>query len=50
MISECALVIVKDWERLPPLAKGGGFLTPATAFGPILVERLEATGYFTFSS
>ncbi|SCV68717.1 BQ2448_838 [Microbotryum intermedium] len=50
MISECALAIVKDYERLPPLARHGGILTPATALGPVLVERLEKTGYFSFTT
>lgn len=50
MIAECALAFVLDADRLPPLAKQGGFLTPATAFGPVLVERLEKTGYFSFTS
>lgn len=50
MISECALALVLDWDRLPPLAKTGGPLTPATALGHVLVERLEATGAFTFTT
>ncbi|KAM0793200.1 hypothetical protein ACM66B_000670 [Microbotryomycetes sp. NB124-2] len=50
MIAECALAFVEDFDRLPPAAHAGGFLTPATAFGPVLVERLEKTGYFSFES
>jgi short subunit dehydrogenase-like uncharacterized protein len=50
MIVECALCIIKDSDRLPELAKKGGFLTPASAFGNVLVERLEKTGTFSFSS
>lgn len=50
MIAECALSLVLDGDRLPPLAKQGGFLTPASAFGPVLVERLEQSGFFSFSS
>lgn len=50
MIVECALCIIKDYDRLPALSKQGGFLTPASAFGNVLVERLEATGTFSFSS
>ncbi|KAK4054864.1 hypothetical protein OIV83_000788 [Microbotryomycetes sp. JL201] len=50
MIAECALAFVQDFDRLPPAAHRGGFLTPATAFGPVLVERLEKTGYFAFTS
>ncbi|BGP28828.1 hypothetical protein JCM10296v2_000564 [Rhodotorula toruloides] len=48
MISSCALCLLKDYDRLPPIAKHGGFLTPATALGNVLVERLEATGRFQF--
>lgn len=49
MLCECALAIVKDYDRLPPLAKQGGPLTPATALGNVLVERLEKTGFFSFT-
>ncbi|MFO0554685.1 MAG: saccharopine dehydrogenase NADP-binding domain-containing protein [Polyangiaceae bacterium] len=41
MISEAALALVLDRERLP---KRRGFLTPAVAFGGVLVERLENAG------
>ncbi|GAA5908218.1 saccharopine dehydrogenase family protein [Sporobolomyces salmoneus] len=41
MISEVALALLKDHDRLSPLAKQGGSLTPATALGNVLVERLE---------
>ncbi|KAM0756386.1 NAD(P)-binding protein [Meredithblackwellia eburnea MCA 4105] len=49
MITECALALALDYERLPPMAHAGGPLTPATALGDVLVERLEKTGYFTFT-
>lgn len=49
MITECALAIVRDRNRLPPLAKQGGPLTPATALGNVLVERLEKTKAFSFT-
>ncbi|GEM06323.1 saccharopine dehydrogenase / Homospermidine synthase family protein [Rhodotorula toruloides] len=49
LISSCALCLLKDYDRLPPIAKHGGFLTPSTALGNVLVERLEATGRFQFS-
>ncbi|GAA5835568.1 hypothetical protein JCM5353_000896 [Sporobolomyces roseus] len=49
MISAVALGLLKDHERLTPLAKQGGSLTPATALGNVLVERLERTGKFSFS-
>lgn len=35
---------------LPLLARRGGILTPMTAFGDVLIKRLEATGRFEFSS
>ncbi|KAI5481429.1 saccharopine dehydrogenase / Homospermidine synthase family protein [Pseudohyphozyma bogoriensis] len=50
MIVESALAIVQDEDRLPPLARQGGFLTPATALGNVLVERLEATQQFSFTT
>lgn len=37
-------------EHLPPMAKEGGVLTPMTAFGDILIQRLKDTGSFEFSS
>jgi hypothetical protein len=37
-------------HALPPLAREGGILTPMTAFGDVLLERLEETGRFEFSS
>ena len=49
MIAECALALALDFDRLPPLSKTGGPLTPATALGHVLVERLEATGSFSFA-
>ncbi len=41
---EAALCLVHDTARLPGGAGQGGVLTPATAFGAILVERLQASG------
>lgn len=49
MISEVALALLKDHDRLSPLARQGGSLTPATALGNVLVERLEKTGKFSFT-
>ncbi|GAA5887624.1 hypothetical protein JCM6882_001474 [Rhodosporidiobolus microsporus] len=48
MISACALSLLKDYDRLPSIAKHGGHLTPATALGEVLIERLEKTGRFSF--
>lgn len=47
LISECALSLVlpaPKGTKLPPLAKVGGVLTPATAFGQVAVERLRQAG------
>ena len=41
MLSESALCLAFDGERLPA---GGGVLTPATAMGMVLIERLRAAG------
>jgi len=43
-IAECAITCVRAHNNLPPLAQQGGFLTPATALGDALLERLESTG------
>ena len=37
-------------SHLPELAKQGGILTPMAAFGDVLLERLEKTGFCTLSS
>ncbi|KAJ7099360.1 Saccharopine dehydrogenase-domain-containing protein [Mycena belliarum] len=51
LISEAALSLVLAAPgALPPLARGGGVLTPATAMGDVLVERLVATGRVTVES
>lgn len=65
MISECALALLlppvsansrettatySAISTLPPLAQKGGVLTPMTAFGDLLVQRLQDTGVFEFSS
>jgi short subunit dehydrogenase-like uncharacterized protein len=41
MLCVCALLLVQDRERLPA---GGGVLTPAVAFGDVLLERLRERG------
>jgi len=41
MLGESALCLALDTDRLPPRA---GVLTPATAMGDVLVERLRAAG------
>lgn len=37
-------------QALPSLAQQGGVLTPVTAFGDVLIQRLEESGRFEFSS
>ena len=49
MIAESALSLLNP-EALPALAQKGGVLTPMTAFGDVLVERLRETGRFEFES
>lgn len=41
MLCESALALALDRERLPA---GGGLLTPSTAMGPVLLERLRRAG------
>lgn len=62
MVSECALSLIippNSSSRSPEAARaalpllarrGGGILTPMTAFGDVLIRRLEGTGHFEFSS
>jgi short subunit dehydrogenase-like uncharacterized protein len=42
MLGESALSLAKDQKALPPAT---GVLTPATALGDVLVERLRAAGF-----
>jgi short subunit dehydrogenase-like uncharacterized protein len=48
--SESALALLFDTEELPALARKGGVLTPMSALGDILIERLKNTGRFEFTS
>ncbi|THH17089.1 hypothetical protein EW146_g3650 [Bondarzewia mesenterica] len=50
MLGECALALLLDRERLPALAHHGGILTPMSALGDVLIERLRDTGDFEFES
>ncbi|KAJ7721479.1 Saccharopine dehydrogenase-domain-containing protein [Mycena metata] len=51
LISEAALSLaLTPRDKLPPLARRGGVLTPATALGDVYVERLVASGRVTFES
>jgi short subunit dehydrogenase-like uncharacterized protein len=50
MISEAALALVFDTNKLPALARRGGFLTPMSGLGDVLIERLKETGRFRFTN
>ncbi|KAG2366662.1 NAD(P)-binding protein [Suillus spraguei] len=50
MISECALALVLDGATLPHISSGGGILTPMTAFGDVLIERLRRSGHIDIES
>ncbi|KAH0828998.1 Saccharopine dehydrogenase-domain-containing protein [Lanmaoa asiatica] len=50
MIAECALCLALEADRLPAFAKRGGVLTPMTAFGDVLIERLKVSGRITIES
>ena len=50
MIVESALALLFDDAALPAAAHGGGILTPSTAFGNVIVDRLEASGHLHFES
>ncbi len=41
MLAESALALTLDHDLLPPMGKEGGLLTPATAMGDVLVDRLR---------
>jgi len=43
-VCESALALVLDAKALPGGARHGGVLTPATAFGEVLLKRLRAVG------
>lgn len=51
MISESALaLLLTPPSSLPALARTGGVLTPMSALGDVLIERLKQTGRFAFES
>jgi len=43
---EASLSILLNFDKLPTLGKEGGILTPMSALGDVLVDRLERTGRF----
>jgi short subunit dehydrogenase-like uncharacterized protein len=46
MVAESALSIVYGYDKLP--GKDGGVLTPASAFGDVLLTRLRDEGGMDF--
>jgi short subunit dehydrogenase-like uncharacterized protein len=44
MVCESALALVLNMDELPGGPAMGGVLTPASAFGDVLVRRLRAAG------
>ncbi|TDL16443.1 NAD-P-binding protein [Rickenella mellea] len=51
MVSECALCLLDTSNpNLPEMARRGGVLTPMTAFGDVLVERLRKNERFEIES
>lgn len=50
MLAECALSLAQDGDKLPGRAvHGGGYLTPAAAFGDVLLDRLTENVGFRFT-
>ncbi|KAG8953752.1 hypothetical protein FRC03_011682 [Tulasnella sp. 419] len=51
MTAEIALALLPaNIDKITEMGKEGGVLTPMAAIGDVLVERLEATGKFSFQS
>lgn len=50
MLVASALSLTLSHDRLPAMAKQGGVLTPAAAFGDVIIERLNATDEFEIES
>ncbi|KAH9046788.1 NAD-P-binding protein [Lactarius hengduanensis] len=48
MVGESAIALLLD--ELPPLAKGGGVLTPVTALGDNIIRRMKACERFEITS
>ncbi|KAH9174477.1 NAD-P-binding protein [Lactarius sanguifluus] len=48
MVGESAIALLLD--ELPPLAKGGGVLTPMTALGDNIIRRMKACDRFEITS
>jgi short subunit dehydrogenase-like uncharacterized protein len=51
IVSESGIALLpSNRKTLPKLGQEGGILTPTTAIGEQLAERLTATGYFDFET
>ena len=50
MISEAALSLLLDKPKLPAMGREGGILTPMTALGDVLIERLKKSSRFEIES
>lgn len=48
MVGESAIALLLD--ELPPLAKGGGVLTPMTGLGDNIIRRMKACDRFEITS
>lgn len=48
MVSESALSLLLEFDKLPPLGQRGGLLTPMSGLGDVLINRLTASGRFEF--
>ncbi len=48
MLTESALCLLLSREELPAETQQGGVITPATAFGNILINNLKMYGGMTF--
>lgn len=44
MLAECGILLAKSYDKIPASKLGGGFLTPASAFGLTLAKNLDAAG------
>ncbi|EIN06379.1 hypothetical protein PUNSTDRAFT_136243 [Punctularia strigosozonata HHB-11173 SS5] len=50
MISEAALALALEHDKLPAMGQEGGVLTPMTALGDVLVDRFKRSGRFEIES
>lgn len=50
LVSEGALAILFDYDRLPPMGKQGGVLTSMTGLGDVLLARLSKNRAFSWET